>query len=322
MLIGDVAERTGVSARMLRHYDSLGLVVPTGRTVGGYREYAPADLRRIFYVEGLRSLGLSLRQVGAALADASFTPAGLVGELIVETQRRLEADRELLARLRAVDTAAPASWEEVADVVGLLRGLASPDAGRRQRTVLTESVPADALVEAVLAEDVPNVAGALRWALARAGDDAVPGLVAALSSDDVVLRRRAVDALVSLPGVESTAGLVVALDDSDEVVRRRAVLALGARNDVYVVGELVAIVRDGPNDVEAAELLGALASGAEGDRIRAALAVELAAPAADSAQRIRLTQALAEIPGTGSMLTELVDDDDEAVARIASALIL
>jgi len=51
---------------MLRHYDSLGLVRPTGRTGAGYREYSSADIRRIFQIESLRSLGLSLRAAGRA----------------------------------------------------------------------------------------------------------------------------------------------------------------------------------------------------------------------------------------------------------------
>ncbi len=58
MLIGEVAERSGVSPRMLRHYDALGLVSPTARTAGGYREYTSDDLRRLFHVESLRTLGL------------------------------------------------------------------------------------------------------------------------------------------------------------------------------------------------------------------------------------------------------------------------
>ena len=77
MLIGEVARRSGVSTRMLRHYDALGLVRPTGRTTGGYREYSAEDIRRIFHVESLRSLGLSLKQIGRALDDEAFTPAGL-----------------------------------------------------------------------------------------------------------------------------------------------------------------------------------------------------------------------------------------------------
>ena len=50
MLIGEVARRSGVSSRMLRHYDTLGLVRPTGRTTGGYREYSDADIERLLHV--------------------------------------------------------------------------------------------------------------------------------------------------------------------------------------------------------------------------------------------------------------------------------
>src|SRR5688500_17572052 len=98
---------------MLRHYDTLGLVRPTGRTVGGYREYSAEDTRRIFHVESLRSLGLSLRQIARALEDPAFTPAALVGDLIRWTEERLEQEQELLERLRTVDASAPEGWEGV-----------------------------------------------------------------------------------------------------------------------------------------------------------------------------------------------------------------
>jgi len=98
LLIGDVARHSGVSTRMLRHYDALGLVRPSGRTAGGYREYSPEDIRTIFHVESLRSLGLSLKQVGRALRDPAFTPSALVGDLIRWAEDRLERDRELLER--------------------------------------------------------------------------------------------------------------------------------------------------------------------------------------------------------------------------------
>ncbi len=54
---------------MLRHYESLGLVQPSQRTDSGYREYCAKDIRRIFHIESLRSLGLSLRDIGRALDD-------------------------------------------------------------------------------------------------------------------------------------------------------------------------------------------------------------------------------------------------------------
>ncbi|NEC72097.1 MerR family transcriptional regulator, partial [Streptomyces rochei] len=182
MLIGEVARRSGVSPRMLRHYDALGLVRPTGRTVGGYRAYSAEDVRRIFHVESLRSLGLSLKQIGRALEDPAFSPSALVGDLIRWTEDRLERERELLARLRAIDASAPADWQDVLHVVSLMQGLDSASAARRQQTVLGRpegaALPAELLAGAVLSESDPVVAGALRWALARSDGDGLATLAA------------------------------------------------------------------------------------------------------------------------------------------------
>ncbi|MEV0248235.1 HEAT repeat domain-containing protein [Nocardia sp. NPDC050712] len=326
MLIGEVAHRSGVSARMLRHYDALGLVRPTGRTVGGYREYSPEDIRRILYVEGLRTLGLSLAQIAGALDDSGFTPATLVADLIQRTEDRLRRERELLERLRTVDAAEPGSWQDVLRIVELLRGLGSQHATRRLQAVLapTEntSAPTELLAEALLTESDPNVAGALRWAIARAGGDGVATLAAGLTAPEPEVRRRAVLALAELPGEDVTAALTEAMRDTDTTVRRHAALALGARGVTAAVPELVATVVEGPNDVEAGELLGALAQDARwADRIMSWLVEALEAPGADAAARIRLTQALAEMPGTTALevLRQLAGDADPAVALIASA---
>ncbi|PXY29757.1 MerR family transcriptional regulator [Prauserella flavalba] len=327
MLIGEVARRSGVSTRMLRHYDSLGLVRPTGRTVGGYREYSEEDIRRIFHVEGLRSLGLSLRQIGRALEDPAFVPSTLVGDLIRRTEERLRRDRELLERLRAIDASAPLDWQGVLRVVELLHGLGSPHAARRQQAALApaEDVPVatEVLAKAVLAESDPNVAGTLRWALARAGADGVASVAPGVYSDDAGIRRRAVLAIAELPGDEAAAVLADALQDSDTTVRRHAALAVGRRGATAAVPTLVDMVVEGANDVEAAEVLGTLASEPEcADRIRSALAGELAAHTADSAVRIRLTQALVELPApvASDLLRQLAHDDDRSVALVASAL--
>ncbi|ANN16958.1 MerR family transcriptional regulator [Amycolatopsis orientalis] len=327
MLIGEVARRSGVSSRMLRHYDTLGLVRPTGRTVGGYREYADEDIRRIFHVESLRSLGLSLRQIGRALADPAFEPSDLVGDLIRRTEERLKREQELLDRLRAVDGSAPTAWEGVLRIVELLHGLNSPHAARRQQAVLGPAddvpVPTEVLAGAVLAEADPNVAGALRWALARAGGDGVTSLISGVRSADVEVRRRAVLALAGMPGDEATAALSEVLGDPDPAVRARAALAVGSRGEVAAVPSLVRLVVEGTSDVEAAEVLGTLARDAGcADRIMSALTGELAAPAADPASRIRLTQALVEMPSALALgvLRKLAEDDDRTVALLASAL--
>ncbi|WP_327001362.1 MerR family DNA-binding transcriptional regulator [Dactylosporangium sp. NBC_01737] len=328
MLIGEVARRSGVSTRMLRHYDSLGLVRPTGRTVGGYREYSGEDIRRIFHVESLRSLGLSLRQIGRALEDPGFAPAALVADLIRRTEERLRREQELLERLRAVDGSAASGWQGVLRIVELLNGLSSPSAARRQQAVLAPSegvpVPVEVLAGAVLAESDPNVAGALRWALARAGGDGVASVASGVVSEDVEVRRRAVLALAALSGDEASAVLAGALEDPDVVVRRRAALASGARGETRAVPTLVGMVVEGVNDVEAAEVLGALSLDAgSAERILGALVDELGVHAADSAVRIRLVQALAELPvGVAEgVLRDLTGDADRAVALFAAALV-
>lgn len=325
MLIGEVARRSGVSARMLRHYESLGLVRPTGRTVGGYREYAEADIQRIFHVESLRTLGLSLRQIGQILDDPGFAPSALIGDLIRETEQRLSREKELLKRLRAVDASEPAGWESVLRIVELLRGLGSPSAATRQQAILAPAadMPAPVLAEAVLAESDPHVAGALRWALARANDDVVASLVPGLASEDAEVRRRAVQMLAEIPGDEAAAVLAAALGDPDPHVRGRAALALGARGEAVAKPVLVAMIVAGENDVEAAEVLGALATDPElGVAIQQALAIEFAAPAADHAVRMRLVQALAELPRDLALasLHDLTNDTDTTVARTAQAL--
>ncbi|WP_333775557.1 MerR family transcriptional regulator [Streptomyces sp. IBSBF 3136] len=327
MLIGEVARRSGVSARMLRHYDALGLVRPTGRTTGGYREYSAEDVRRIFHVESLRSLGLSLKQIGRALEDPAFTPAALVSDLIRWTEDRLERERELLERLHAIDASAPAGWQDVLRVVELMQGLNSTSAARRQQTVLagpdSGSAPAELLAGAVLTESDPNVAGALRWALARSGGDGMATLAAGVRSQDVAVRRRAVIAIAGMPEAPgTTAALADVLADPDATVRGHAALALGRRGVSAAVPALVRMVVEGLNDVDAAEVLGTLSQDpARADRILTALADELARPTADSASRIRITQALLELPGTTARdtLRRLAHDDDPAVALIASA---
>ncbi|GAA3545536.1 MerR family transcriptional regulator [Nonomuraea rosea] len=328
MLIGDVARRSGVSARMLRHYDSLGLVRPTGRTGAGYREYSGDDIQRIFQIESLRSLGLSLRDVRRALDDPGFTPSELVDTLIRQTRERIAAETELLTRLRRIDAVEPAGWEDVLQIVALLQALGSKSAGKRQRAALSSveeaPMPVEALVEAALSETDANVAGALRWALARSGEDGLALLADGLGSPVAEVRKRAVQSIAEIPDSAATALLRDALTDPDIAVRRYAALALGARGVADTIPALIDIVAEGTNDVDAADALSALASRpALADRIATGLVDRLTHDGAESAARRRLTQALADIPGgtASRALAELSHDEDRAVALTATYIL-
>ncbi|MFF3260560.1 MerR family transcriptional regulator [Streptomyces sp. NPDC002932] len=328
MLIGEVARRSGVSARMLRHYESLGLVSPSGRTGSGYREYSGQDIRRIFHIESLRSLGLSLREIGRALDDPGFTPSLLVDDLVRQTRERIAAETELLTVLRRVDATDPAGWDDVLQVVALLRALGSKSADTRQRAALSSGdevpVPVEALVEAALSETEPNVAGAIRWALARSGDRGPALLAAGLDSPEAAVRERAVQSLAELPGGEAAARLRDALAHPDTVVRGHAALALGERGVAEAVPTLIGMIVEGRNDTGAADALGVLAGDtAAADRIAAALVDRLAEDTTQPPARGRLTQALAGVPGTRASraLVELSRDGDRAVALTATYLL-
>ncbi|OSZ59254.1 MerR family transcriptional regulator [Streptomyces pharetrae CZA14] len=328
MLIGEVAQRSGVSARMLRHYESLGLVRPSGRTSSGYREYSEQDIQRIFHIESLRSLGLSLREIERALHDPGFAPSALVDDLIRQTRERIAAETELLTRLRRIHAADPAGWEDVLQVVALLHALGSAHAGARQRAALSSGdevpVPVEALVEAALSETEPNVAGALRWALARSGDGGTALLAQGLGSPEPAVRERAVQALAEMPGDEALAQLQDGLEHPDVVVRRHAALALGTRGVAAAVPTLIDMIVAGSNDTDAADALSVLASDtAMADRIAATLVGRLAADTTEAPARGRLTQALAGIPGTkaSGALVELSRDPDRAVALTATYLL-
>ncbi|MCM2390513.1 MerR family transcriptional regulator [Streptomyces albipurpureus] len=328
MLIGDVARLSGVSARMLRHYESLGLVRPTGRTDGGYRKYSRDDIRRIFHVESLRSLGLSLREVSRALDDPGFTPSDLVDDLIRQTRERITAETELLTRLRRIGAAEPAGWKDVLQIIALLQALGSKSAGTRQRAALSSveeaPVPVEALVEAALSESDPNVAGALRWALAQLGDGGLTLLAEGLRSPVAEVRKRAVQSIAEIADGEATALLQNALANPDIVVRRYAALALGARGVADAIPTLIDMVVEETSDVDAADALSALASRpALADQIAARLVDCLAHSGVEASARRRLTQALADIPGvtTSRALAELSHDEDRTVALTAAYIL-
>ncbi|MFF7406705.1 MerR family transcriptional regulator [Streptomyces murinus] len=63
MQIGEVAERTGLSLRTIRHYEEVGLVVPSARSKGGFRLYTESDVDRLMVIRRMKPLDFSLEEM-------------------------------------------------------------------------------------------------------------------------------------------------------------------------------------------------------------------------------------------------------------------
>ena len=110
LTIGDVAHRTGVSRRMLRHWEAEGLLEPAAvDPATGYRRYTPAQAGRVHAIAALRSLGFGLDSI-RNLLDPTLTAPRLLEVLRDREQEltaRIGADtrslREVRRRLRSIE---------------------------------------------------------------------------------------------------------------------------------------------------------------------------------------------------------------------------
>ena len=63
MNIGQAAQASGITAKMIRYYESIGLFPQAGRTANGYRDYETADVQRLRFIRRARDLGFSLKRI-------------------------------------------------------------------------------------------------------------------------------------------------------------------------------------------------------------------------------------------------------------------
>lgn len=68
MHIGELAEKTSLSLRTIRHYDDVGLLKPRGRTDGGFRLYSDDDVEQLLLIRRMKPLGFSIEEMGQMLA--------------------------------------------------------------------------------------------------------------------------------------------------------------------------------------------------------------------------------------------------------------
>ena len=114
MRIGQVAKRTGVNVRLIRHYEKIGLIPPprrreAGYASAGYRVFTEEHLQRLQFIALCRLLDLPLREIGDLLRcvdDECCTSArpslrGLLGEKLQDVDRRITLLQDLRRRLES-----------------------------------------------------------------------------------------------------------------------------------------------------------------------------------------------------------------------------
>jgi len=101
--IGELAKRTGLSVRALRHYDEIGLLVPSERSRSGYKTlYSGFDLRRLYRIVAMRQLGMSLEQIARVLDGAEVDLRATVRGQLAALERQLDLQERLRVRLRSI----------------------------------------------------------------------------------------------------------------------------------------------------------------------------------------------------------------------------
>jgi Cu(I)-responsive transcriptional regulator len=109
MNIGDVAAASGVSAKMVRYYEAIGLIGPAARSDANYRVYAEADLHTLRFIRRARSLGFSVPEMSTLLQ-------------LWRDRRRASADVKRLALRHVADLEARIT--ELQEMAETLRHLA------------------------------------------------------------------------------------------------------------------------------------------------------------------------------------------------------
>lgn len=106
MQIGEVAARTELSLRTIRHYEETGLVVPSARSQGGFRLYTEADVARLMVIRRMKPLGFTLDQMRDLLEatdrldSGARLPSGERENLLERVSGFHEAARQRVADLR------------------------------------------------------------------------------------------------------------------------------------------------------------------------------------------------------------------------------
>lgn len=132
--VGELARRCGLTVRTLHHYDDIGLLRPSARSDAGYRLYNRNDVARLQQIQALRSLGVSLAEVGAILDRQGRSVSTVIEQQLSVLDQQIARQIRLRGRLAqlhqqcvAGQEPALADWLEALELMSMYEKCFSED---------------------------------------------------------------------------------------------------------------------------------------------------------------------------------------------------
>ncbi len=133
MNIGEAAQRSGVSAKMIRHYESLGLVPGVRRTEAGYRQYDDDTLHTLRFIRRARDLGFDMQEIAALLQlwrnkrRSSAEVKRIAAHHVADLQRRIVALQSMQRTLQKLAHCCAGDDRPECPILDDLAGEAEPE---------------------------------------------------------------------------------------------------------------------------------------------------------------------------------------------------
>jgi Cu(I)-responsive transcriptional regulator len=123
MNIGQASRQSDVSAKMIRHYEAIGLIGVAGRSAAGYRTYDEADVHRLRFIKRARSLGFPIARIKALLGlwdnkrRASSRVKELTAEHIADLKRQIAEMQAMVKSLQRLSDSCRGDGREACPIL-------------------------------------------------------------------------------------------------------------------------------------------------------------------------------------------------------------
>jgi Cu(I)-responsive transcriptional regulator len=137
MNIGQASNASGISAKMIRYYESIDLIPPSARRESGYRDYGPSDVHRLAFIRRARDLGFSMDEIRDLLrlwGDTQRSSAdvkALTEAHITELEQKIQALAEMRDTLANLADACDGDHRPDCPIIDSLEGKLIPHLSHR-----------------------------------------------------------------------------------------------------------------------------------------------------------------------------------------------